>query len=109
MRQKTIGIIFILAAAMLFGVNGSLSRLLFDNGVTPVTLVEFRMVIGGLCLFGFLCIQQRRALKLPRRAFGLDHRVWTFNGFGDVYLFCLDQSGANRGYSGCPISSPQDV
>ncbi len=70
MRQKTVGILFILAAAVLFGINGSLSRLLFDSGVTPVTLVEFRMIIGGLCLFGFLCVQQRQALKLPRRTFG---------------------------------------
>jgi drug/metabolite transporter (DMT)-like permease len=70
LRQKTIGILLILSAAVLFGINGSLSRLLFDNGVTPVTLVEFRMIIGGLCLFGFLGIQQRQTLKLSRRAFG---------------------------------------
>ncbi len=70
MRQKTIGILFILTAAVFFGINGSLSRLLFDNGVTPVTLVEFRMIIGGLCLFAFLGIRQRQTLKLPRRALG---------------------------------------
>lgn len=70
MRQKTIGLLFILTAAVLFGINGSLSRLLFDSGVTPVTLVEFRMIIGGLCLFGFLGIRQRHSLKLPRRAIG---------------------------------------
>lgn len=70
MRQKTIGISLILVAAVLFSVNGSLSRLLFDNGMTPVTLVEFRMIVGSLCLFGFLCIRQRQALKLPWRAFG---------------------------------------
>lgn len=69
MRQKTLGISFILMAAVLFGINGSLSRLLFDSGVTPVTLVEFRMIVGGLGLFGFLCVQRQR-LKLPRRAFG---------------------------------------
>lgn len=70
MRQKTIGILFILTAAVLFGINGSLSRLLFDNGITPITLVEFRMIIGGLCLFAFLGMRQRHALKLPRRALG---------------------------------------
>jgi inner membrane transporter RhtA len=70
LRQKTIGLLFILTAAVMFGINGSLSRLLFDTGVTPVTLVEFRMIIGGLCLFGFLGIRQRQSLKLPRRALG---------------------------------------
>lgn len=69
MRQKTLGLLFILTAAVLFGINGSLSRLLFDSGVTPVTLVEFRMIVGGLGLFGFLCLQRQR-LKLHRRAFG---------------------------------------
>lgn len=62
--------VLILSAAVLFGVNGSLSRLLFDSGVTPLTLVEFRMIVGGLCLFGFLFTQKRQNLKLPRRVFG---------------------------------------
>jgi len=70
LRQKTSGIIFVLTAAVMFGINGSLSRELFDSGVTPVTLVEFRMLVGGLCLFGFLCTQPRQALRLPRRALG---------------------------------------
>jgi drug/metabolite transporter (DMT)-like permease len=69
-REKTIGISLIVTAAVLFAINGSLSRLLFDRGVTPLTLVEFRMIVGGLCLFGFLGIGQRRALKFPRRALG---------------------------------------
>lgn len=64
------GYAMVMAAAILFGVNGSLSRLLFNSGVTPLTLVEFRMLVGGLCLFGFLCVGQRQALKLPRRAIG---------------------------------------
>jgi drug/metabolite transporter (DMT)-like permease len=70
LRDKTIGISLVLTAAVLFALNGSLSRLLFDSGVTPLTLVEFRMIIGGLCLFGFLFAGQRRALKLPLRALG---------------------------------------
>ena len=70
MRDKTIGISLVLTAAVLFALNGSLSRLLFDSGVTPLTLVEFRMIVGGLCLFGFLFAGQRRALKLPLRALG---------------------------------------
>ena len=70
MRDKTIGISLIVSAAVLFAINGSLSRLLFDRGVTPLTLVEFRMIVGALCLFGFLGTGQRRALKFPRRALG---------------------------------------
>ena len=70
LRQKTLGLLFVLTAAVLFGINGSLSRLLFDSGVTPLTLVEIRMIVGSLCLFAFLATQPRQAWRLPRRAQG---------------------------------------
>lgn len=90
LRQKTIGIFFVLTAAVLFGINGSLSRLLFSSGVTPLTLVEFRMIVGGLCLFGFLCAGPRYALKLPLRslgwviAFGISMAVVTYTYFVSI-------------------------
>ncbi len=70
MRQKTLGLLFMLTAAILFGINGSLSRLLFDRCVTPVTLVEFRMIVGSLCLFALLATQPRQAWRLPRPTWG---------------------------------------
>ena len=70
MRQKTLGLLFVLTAAVLFGINGSLSRLLFDSGVTPLTLVEMRMIVGSLCLFAFLFTQPRQAWRLPRPSQG---------------------------------------
>jgi inner membrane transporter RhtA len=79
-----------MVAAVLFGINGSLSRLLFDSGVTPLTLVEFRMFVGGLCLFSFLLLRQRHELKLPRRslrwviAFGLAMALVTFTYFVSI-------------------------
>lgn len=90
MRDKTIGISLVVVAAVFFGINGSLSRLLFDSGVTPLTLVEFRMIVGALCIGGFLCIRQRRALKLPRRslgwllAFGLSMALVTYTYFVSI-------------------------
>ena len=70
MASSLVGYLMVMTAALLFGVNGSLSRLLFDSGVSPLTLVEFRMIVGGLCLLGFLLVRQRQALKAPRRAWG---------------------------------------
>src|SRR5215471_12338495 len=70
LRQKTLGLLFVLTAAVLFGINGSLSRLLFDSGVTPVTLVEFRMIVGSLCLFALLSTQPRQVWRIPRRTWG---------------------------------------
>ena len=42
---RLIGYLMIVAATVLFGFNGTLSRLLFDDGVSLITLVEMRMLI----------------------------------------------------------------
>ena len=60
----------VMIAAVLFGLNGSISRLLFDDGITPLTLIEFRMLIGGVCLMLVLVIGQRKGLKVQRRYWG---------------------------------------
>lgn len=67
---RLIGYLMVVTASILFGFNGSVSRLLFDDGVTPVTLVEFRMLIGGLCLLGVLLVGWRKGLKLHYRHWG---------------------------------------
>jgi inner membrane transporter RhtA len=85
--QRFIGYAMVATAAILFGFNGNISRLLFDRGISPVTLVEFRMLIGGLCLLVVLVVRGRSALKLPFRywgwmiAFGLTLAIVTFTYF----------------------------
>jgi len=80
----------ILTASALFGFNGNLSRLLFDEGVTPVTLVECRMLIGGICLLLVMVVGWRGGLKLPRRtwgwmvAFGLSLAMVTYTYFVSI-------------------------
>ncbi|HZU70739.1 MAG TPA: EamA family transporter [Ktedonobacteraceae bacterium] len=84
---RLVGYLMIATAASLFGLNGNLSRLLFDDGISPITLVEFRMLIGALCLFSVLLISQRKGLKLPRHswgwivAFGLSLALVTYTYF----------------------------
>ncbi|HEX6556422.1 MAG TPA: hypothetical protein VF026_26925 [Ktedonobacteraceae bacterium] len=39
-----IGYLMFVSATVLFGFNGTLSRLLFDDGVLPITLVEMRIL-----------------------------------------------------------------
>ncbi len=68
--QRLIGYSMVVCAALLFGLNGYFSRLLFDQGISPITLVEFRMFIGGACLVLVLLCWNRAALKLPRRSWG---------------------------------------
>src|SRR5690348_8872821 len=67
---RLIGYLMLISATLLFGFNGNVSRLLFDDGVSPVTLVELRMLIGGLCLLTILLVGRRQELKVPRRSFG---------------------------------------
>jgi drug/metabolite transporter (DMT)-like permease len=69
-NQRLTGYLMVVTASLLFGFNGNLSRWLFDNGVTPVTLVEFRMLIGGACLLAVLVMGRRSELKLQRRHWG---------------------------------------
>src|SRR5437588_2393500 len=69
-KYRLVGYLMVVVAAILFGFNGNLSRLLFDDGVSPVTLVELRMLIGGGCLLAVLIIGRRKELKVPRRSFG---------------------------------------
>src|SRR5947209_4200203 len=64
------GYLMIVVATVLFGFNGNLSRLLFDDGVSPITLVELRMLIGGTCLLAVLLVARRQELKVPRRSIG---------------------------------------
>ncbi|MEO8972745.1 MAG: DMT family transporter [Ktedonobacteraceae bacterium] len=84
---RFIGYIMVMSASILFGFNGNLSRLLFNGGISPVTLVEFRMLIGGACLLIVLVGWRRQELKLPRRsigpviAFGLSLALVTYTYF----------------------------
>jgi drug/metabolite transporter (DMT)-like permease len=72
---------------ILFGVNGTLSRFLFDDGISPITLVEIRMLIGGILLLAVILVGRRKELKIPRRsvgwliAFGLSLAFVTFTYF----------------------------
>src|SRR5882724_1331053 len=81
------GYVMVICAALLFGLNAYFSRLLFDQGISPTTLVEFRMLIGGTCLVLALLCWKRSALKLPRHnwgtiiAFGLSLAFVTYTYF----------------------------
>jgi drug/metabolite transporter (DMT)-like permease len=85
--SRFVGYLMIITASLLFGLNGNISRILFDEGVTPVTLVEFRMLIGGFCLMAVLVIWWRKGLKLPHGqwgwiiAFGISLALVTYTYF----------------------------
>ena len=83
--QRFIGYAMVAMATLLFGVNTNLSRLLLGDGISPLTLVEFRMLVGAIGLFVFLLVRRRNLLKLPSGnwgwiiAFGLCLAMVTYN------------------------------
>jgi len=60
------GYVYALLAAVLFGANGSVTKITMEAGLTPAQVTEFRLVgtavIAGLVLF----IVDRQAFRLPR-------------------------------------------
>jgi len=65
------GYFMVIAASTLFGINGGLSRFLLDAGISPVTLVEFRMLFGWLVLCALLLVsRQIGGLRLVLRHWG---------------------------------------
>ncbi len=87
-----VGYLMVMTASILFGFNGNLSRLLFDAGISPITLVQFRMLIGGLCLLVVMSLGWRKALFVRRRhwgwliAFGLSLALVTYTYFVAISL-----------------------
>ncbi len=79
-------------ASILFGFNGNLSRFLFDDGISPITLVEFRMLIGSFCLFIVMLVGWRKGFKLYSHhwgwviAFGLCLAMVTYTYFVAISL-----------------------
>ncbi|WP_069801188.1 EamA family transporter [Thermogemmatispora onikobensis] len=70
-RGRLRGYLLVGLASLLFGLNGNLARKLFDeSALTPLTLVEWRMLIGGACLLVLLGVVQRGKVLPPRRSWG---------------------------------------
>jgi drug/metabolite transporter (DMT)-like permease len=62
-----VGYVFSLIGALLFGANGSVTKVVIDGGLTPLQLTQFRVL--GCCLIAgvVLLITDRSAFRLSRR------------------------------------------
>ncbi len=82
-----IGAVMAMMAAIMWGTNGVISRLLFDQGITPLTLVEARSIITALGMGGLLLAAARGRLRVKQRdvplllLFGLSLAVVTYSYF----------------------------
>lgn len=65
------GYLYALAGALLFGTNGSVTKVILEAGLTPTQLTQFR-VLGTTIIAGIaLAIVDRSAFRLPRRQIGV--------------------------------------
>ena len=59
-RGLTLGYVYALVAALFFGANGSLTKLIIDAGLTPTQLTQFR-VLGTAVIAGVILLATDRA------------------------------------------------
>ena len=87
-----IGAVMASSAAVMWGTNGVVSHLLFQAGVTPLTLVESRSIITAVGMGGFLLIAARSRLRLSWRTlplallFGVSLAIVTYSYFLAIKL-----------------------
>jgi len=60
------GYVYALLAAVLFGANGSVTKITMEAGLTPAQVTEFRLVGTAIIAGLVLLIVDRRAFRLPR-------------------------------------------
>lgn len=91
-RPALIGAIMASSAAVMWGTNGVVSHVLFQAGVTPLTLVEARSIITAVGMGGFLLIAARSRLRLRWRIlplvllFGVSLAIVTYSYFLAILL-----------------------
>jgi drug/metabolite transporter (DMT)-like permease len=61
------GTFMVVAAAILWGVNGTVSRLVLDAGVDPLRLTQLRITGAAMVLLVWLAVRERSALRLRGR------------------------------------------
>ena len=65
------GYLYALAAALLFGANGSVSKVVLEAGISPTQLTQFRVVGTAVIAGVILLVIDRGAFRLTRRQFGV--------------------------------------
>jgi drug/metabolite transporter (DMT)-like permease len=61
------GYLYVILAALMWGVSGSSAKFLFKSGITPYQLVQLRLTISTVILFLWLLIRKPFLLKIDRK------------------------------------------
>ena len=68
--QATTGVLFALAAAVLFAVNGNVSKVVLLSGISSLELVSLRSAGTALILLGITALRDPAALRVGWRELG---------------------------------------
>jgi drug/metabolite transporter (DMT)-like permease len=65
-RRPRLGYLLAAVAAAMFAVNGSIAKLLIEDGVSPAHLSQLRVTVAFVMLAGALAVVDRRRLRIAR-------------------------------------------
>ncbi len=83
MSRTLSGTLLVAGATALWGLNGTISRVVMDTGLEPARLAELRIVSAAILLVLWLVWRDRRALRLHRR------EILPYLAFGSIGLICV--------------------
>jgi drug/metabolite transporter (DMT)-like permease len=76
----------VVIAALLFGVNGTVSKLVLHAGLPPMRFTEIRSAGAFLCLIAYALIRKPASLKINRHQIGF-LAIYGIAGFAGVQVF----------------------
>jgi drug/metabolite transporter (DMT)-like permease len=85
-----VGYVYALLAAVLFGLNGSVTKVIVDAGVTPTQLTLFRVLGTAVVAGSVLLVTNRSGFRITRRKVG----TLAFLGIAGVALLQASYAGA---------------
>ena len=66
-KHPTLGVLYALAAALLFGVNASTTKVIIESGISAEMVVFVRSLSAGLIALTWALIANPKLLKVPRK------------------------------------------
>ncbi len=86
-KESKSGYLYVVLAALLWAISGSSSKFLFNNGISPSSLVQLRVVISTVILFFILFFYNRSLLKISSKKDIIRFMLLGMAGMASVQYF----------------------
>lgn len=93
-RSHRKGLFFVLGAAVLWGISGTVAKYMFNNNVNPFDLVQMRLALSFIILFTFLYFTSRKSLHVAKndRVYMVIFGLFGVAAVQFTYLFTISQT-----------------